>query len=317
MNKIFTSTSLAITNNKLLGLLDAVLRGISQVMLQNNSYTGMLFLLGISLHSGLQALGVFIGALISTLTALALGVDKAEIHTGLQGFNGALVGLALLIFLQPTSLTWLTLVLAAAFSTLVTLAFKRLLASWQLPAFTAPFVLVSWCLFLSNARFGRLESTQLLPTAGLPSSTWVEGVVTWQVLLEGTFNGIGQVFFQGSFVAGLVFLFALVINSRLSALLALVGSLTGVLVAWLWGASAEAIQVGAFGFNGVLVGIALAVFWQTFTWRDVLLTTLALLITPFVYAALSAALEPLGMPALTLAFVLVTWLTLLAKNTTD
>lgn len=310
MSISFTSSGLADDSSSSALFLDNVLRGIGQVMLQNNSYAGLLFLLGISLNSGLQALGVLAGAAISTLTAYGLGVNKADIRAGLHGFNGALVGLAVLIFLAPSSLTWLTLLLAATFSTLLTLALNRLLSAWQIPAFTAPFVLVSWCLFLSNARFGRLESTQLLPTAGLPSSTVVEGVVTWQSLLEGTLNGIGQVFFQGSVSTGLVFLLALVISSRPSALLAIFGSLAGALVAWLWGAAEPAIHIGAFGFNGVLVGIALAVFWPSFSKREWVLAVIALLITPFVYAALSAALE---MPALTLAFVLVTWVVLLAN----
>lgn len=40
---------------------------------------------------------------------------------------------------------------------------------------------------------------------------------------------------------------------------------------------------------------------------------LATTATAFVFAAVSAALEPLGVPALTLPFVLVTWLFLLAS----
>lgn len=307
----FDKTGLT-NGNTALTFIDSALRGVGQVMLQNNSYAGVLFLLGIAINSWLLALGVLLGALISTFVAHILQLGKDDIRAGLYGFNGALVGLAVLIFLAPNALTFLTLVLATAFSTVLTLALNRLLQTFAIAAFTAPFVFISWVLFLSNARFARLESTQLLPTAGLPSIGVVEGVVTPQTVLEGTLNGIGQVFFQGSVVTGIVFLVALLVSSRLSAVMALLGSLAGVLVAWLWGASEAAIHSGAFGFNSVLVGIALAVFLPKFAAREMSLTLLAVLITPFVFAALSAALEPIGMPALTFPFVLVTWLFLLA-----
>jgi len=46
-----TSTGLVVEGNDLpqflLGFLDSVLRGVGQVMLQNNSYAGLLFLIGV------------------------------------------------------------------------------------------------------------------------------------------------------------------------------------------------------------------------------------------------------------------------------
>lgn len=105
---------------------------------------------------------------------------------------------------------------------------------------------------------------------------------------------------------------ALLVSHRLFALMAVAGSMIGLLVAWLWGAAEPAIHSGAFGFNSVLVGIALAVVLPRFGWREGLFSLLAMLITPFVYAALSAALEPVGMPVLTLPFVWVAWVFLLA-----
>ncbi|MFY9180434.1 MAG: urea transporter [Venatoribacter sp.] len=295
---------------------DSVLRGIGQVMLQNNRYAGLLFLVGVGINSWVLALGILLGTLVSTATAYALPIAKQDIEDGLYGFNGALVGLALLIFLTPTPLTFLSLVLAAAFSTLLMRGLTNLLKQWDIPAFTAPFVFISWMFFLSNARFGRLESTHLLPTAGLPKLSRVEGVVTFDTILDGTLNGIGQVFFQGSVISGLIFLAALLVGSRLSALMAVLGSLIGLSVAWLWGASEPSIHIGAWGFNSVLVGIALAVLLPKFGAKELAFSVLAMAITPFVYAALSAALEPIGMPALTFPFVLVSWVFLFAlKNT--
>jgi urea transporter len=286
---------------------DAVLRGIGQVMLQDNRYAGALFVIGLAWSSWLFAVAAVVGCALSTATAVLLGMDRTKVRAGLYGFNGALVGIALLYFLAPDALTWLALVLAAACSTVVMAALGTLLARWQLPAFTAPFVFVSWCFFLVTARFGRLGATAQLPAAGLPHGTAVEGVVDLVTVAQGLFNGVAEVFFQANVVTGVLFAVGLALASWRLALAAIAGSLSGLLVAWLMGAAEPAIRAGAFGFNGVLVAIALAGTLGIGNGRRAGYVLLALLATPFVYAALSAALQPFGVPALTFPFVLVTW----------
>jgi urea transporter len=56
--------------------IDTVLRGIGQVMLQNNSLTGLIFLIGIFYNSILFGLATLIGACVSTATAVFLGIDR-------------------------------------------------------------------------------------------------------------------------------------------------------------------------------------------------------------------------------------------------
>ncbi|HET8901391.1 MAG TPA: urea transporter, partial [Holophagaceae bacterium] len=110
------------------GFADAVLRGIGQVMLQNNSYAGLLFLAGIFYNSRLFGLAALAGTIVSTATARLLGADRASVRAGLFGFNGALVAIALLYFLQPDALAWAFVVLASACSTVLMGAMMRLMS---------------------------------------------------------------------------------------------------------------------------------------------------------------------------------------------
>lgn len=295
-----------------LGFVDAVLRGVGQVMLQNNSYAGLLFLVGIFYNSPLFGLGVLVGATASTATARLLAVDRTQLRDGLFGFNGALVAVGLLYFLHPGVLTWACVVFAAACSTVVMAAMLNLMSVWKMPVLTAPFVFTTLCVFLATARFGRLQSTDLLPSAGLPHGATVEGVVTASTVVEGLFSGIAQVFFQASPVTGGLFVIGLLIASRSAAAAALVGSLIGLLVAWGMGAAEPAIRSGAFGFNCVLTAIALASVFFRPSVAALAYAGLATVATTVVYAAVSAALEPVGMPAMTLPFVLVVWVFVLA-----
>ena len=313
----FSSTGLAADDEglsySLLNFLDSVLRGIGQVMLQNNSYAGLLFLAGVFYNSPLFGSAVLLGTVVSTATAMMLGVERALVRAGLFGFNGGLVAIALLYFLQPDALTWGCVVFATACSTIIMAAMLTLLDSWKLPVLTAPFVVTSFCFFLATARFGRIQSTHLLPTAGLPKAVTVEGVVTASTILEGAFNGIAQVFFQANVTTGIFFAVGLLVSSRMACATALAGSLTGLLVAWGMGAAEPAIRSGAFGFNSVLVAIAFGGVFFRLGKLSLAYTLFAATATAFVFAALSAALEPLGVPALTFPFVLVTWLFLLAS----
>jgi urea transporter len=183
---------------------------------------------------------------------------------------------------------------------------------WKMPVLTAPFVFTTLCVFLGTARFGRLQSTDQLPMAGLPHGVTVEGVVTGSTVVEGLFSGVAQVFFQASPITGGLFLAGLLISSRSAGAAALAGSLIGLLVAWGMGAAEPAIRSGAFGFNGVLTAIALAGVFFRPSLAVVAYAVLATVASTVVYAAVSAALAPLGMPALTLPFVLVVWVFVLA-----
>lgn len=312
-----SSTGLVIESGQapqsFLSFIDSVLRGIGQVMLQNNSFTGLIFLAGIFYNSRLFGGAVLLGTAASTATAMLLGADRVRIREGLFGFNGALVAIALLYFLEPGVLAWMYVVLAAACTTIIMAALLKLLSTWKISVLTAPFVLTTLLFILACARFGRLHSTDVLPTAGLPKAAIVEGVVSATTVIEGLFNGIAQIFFQGSVVTGVFFVAGLLISSRRACCVALLGSLTGLLVAWGMGAAEPAIRSGAFGFNSALTALVFIARCYTASVASVAYGMLAAVLTAVVFAAMSAALEPLGMPALTSPFVLVSWLFLLAS----
>ena len=295
----------------LTGVLDASLRGVGQVMFQNHRGTGVLFLAGLAVASPVHALATLLGSVVGTALAQLLQADRTLLRTGMFGFNGALVGLALIFFLQPTALAWACVVLAAAASSVLTAALIGLLERWKLPALTAPFVFTTLCVFLASARFGHLHTTHLMPTAGLPHAAAVEGIVSFSTLQNGVINGIAQVFFQTGLITELLFAAGLLIASRAAFCAAVAAALVGALVAWGMGAAEADIRAGLYGFNSVLVAIALASVFNRCSTKIFVWALLAAAVTPFVHAAVSAALQPLGLPALTLPFVLVTWVFLL------
>lgn len=299
---------------RLFRFLDSILRGVGQVMLQNDRYAGLLFLAGVFYNSRLFGSAVLVGTAASTLTAVLLGISPQRIRDGLFGFNGALVAVALAYFFQPDVLAWIYLIAAAAVSTVLMAAMLRWMEPRKISPLTAPFVLTTLCFLLADASFGRLHPTHLLPAAVLPQATVVKGIVSLSTVGEGLAHGLAQVFFQDNVITGILFAIGLLISSRRAFVAAVCASLAGLLVAWGMGAPEPEIRAGVFGFNSVLTAIALDSLGLTRSWASALYTLLAVIAAAIPYAATSAALQPLGMPALTLPFVLVVWVFALATR---
>jgi len=315
--------------NVAVGFVDTLLRGTGQVMFQNNPITGLLFLVGIFVNSYQLGIAGIIGLLASTLAAMVLGADRNLIRAGLFGYNGILTGIGLAFFIQ---LQWspvlvLYIIFGGVLSTIVFMALANFFSTWDMPALTAPFVLTTWLFLFAVLLFANLHTGVLVnpalprPNAIVqpilrpsPTDLTTDAGVTVVNLLQGFFRGVGEVFFQNNLVTGIIFLIAILINSRVSALFAALGSIVGLVTAqWLLGVDGYATYIGLYGFNGVLCGIAIGGVFYVITWKSGIYALLCALVSTVVFASLTAFLSPLGMPALTAPFVLTAWLFLLPK----
>lgn len=300
---------------------EACLRGSGQVMFQDHPVTGFLFLAGIAwgaLAAGTPAVlaGAVWGLAVATATALWLRADEASFRRGLFGYNGLLVGAGLPTFLADHGLLWVYVTVGAAVSTVVFMALANVFKTWECAALTAPFVLVAWVLVLGAYALAGLPSASL-PAPTMPHHLAAPATVhpqTARFWIESLLNGPAQVIFQGNAVTGALFLAGLAVSSRAAAGLALLGSLVGLGVAASFGADARSLQAGLFGFCPVLTAIALGGTFYPPSGRVLAFALLGTVFTVFAQAALNVALMPLGVPAFTAAFVLTTWLFLLARG---
>ncbi len=79
---------------------DRVLRGVGQVMMQNNPLTGQLFLIGIFFNDWVAGLYALLGTAVATETAMLIGAPRDEVSQGLFGLNGTLTALGLAFYLE-------------------------------------------------------------------------------------------------------------------------------------------------------------------------------------------------------------------------
>lgn len=296
---------------------DACLRGASQVLLQNNPVTGLLILIGIawgSIGTGHPQviIGVLVGLVTGTLTAVLLRADASSLRSGLFGFNPLLTGAGVTTFLDDRPLMWLFLVLGAAATTVVTQALTTVLNTWGVPVLTFPFVLTTWFLLTGAYQFGRLSINIPNPPA-LPGQVEVKAARLTGDVIPGFLEGVSQVFLVESWVAGLIILVSLVVNSIWSAIFAVIGTVSGTLLAIWFETGAVTVDQGLWGFNAVLTAVALGAVLHKPAGPTMVYALFGIFFTVLVQAALTTVLTPLGMPTLTAPFVIATWLFLLPK----
>ncbi|WP_313376637.1 urea transporter [Chishuiella sp.] len=277
--------------------IDNVLKGIGQIMLQENSITGLLFLIGIFLGSIQGGIAAFVATAVGTLTAMLLKFDEKNINSGLYGFSAALVGVALLFIFQSTVILWILVVVGSALATII----QNFFINKNIPVFTLPFILITWVLFFVIHQFNIVGNT---------ISTESESILELHDLCTST-NGFGEVIFQGGPMSGIIFFIAVFISSPTAALYGLAASIFGAEISDFFGEPIEQIHMGLFGFNAVLTAIVFAGPKKI----DGLWVFIGLVVTVLIDILLvqSNVLAMVG-GVFTFPFVAGTWVTLFLKN---
>lgn len=310
-----TTTEAEKPRTQSIDFLATLLRGAGQVMFQNNSWTGLFFLIGIFWGSyqeglGLVAWGALLGLVVSTVTGRLLGLPDDEGRNGLWGFNGILVGCAFPTFLGNTVWMWLALVLCAALTTWVRAGFNRVMAPWKVNSFTFPFVFSTWIFLLAARAMHGLPPVRLsdptLPAAFTAAEHF--GFIDWIVWW---LKGIAQVFLIDSWITGIFFLVGLAVSNLRAALWAAVGSAAALCIALALGASGADVSSGLYGFSAVLTAIALATVFYKPNLRSAVWALLGICVTVFIQAGMNMLLAPVGIATLTAPFCVATWLFLL------
>ncbi|XP_034073723.1 urea transporter 1 isoform X3 [Gymnodraco acuticeps] len=218
--------------DKVFGLLLAVwgLRGVSRVILANNPLSGALILAALCWASPWQALLGTLGVLTSTLAAVIMGQDGAEVSGGLHGFNGMLVSMLMGVFSSAGDWYWWLLLPACLGSATCVFLFSGLaplLDRWDLPVAVFPFNIVIVLYLLCTGPYNPYFPHHPATHAG-PMEINATELMAVEVL-RGIPLGVGQIFACGALGPSLLILGAVLLYSPLLAAHALLGSAVGTL----------------------------------------------------------------------------------------
>jgi len=268
------------------------LSSFSQIMLQKNVVTGLLFVVGIGLNSPIMLLGATIAVVSALLVAQLFQYDTDSISSGLYGFNAALAGSAVFFFLPANLFSFTIVIFSGAISTVIMHLFLYFTSHnlSKLPVFTAPFIISTW-LFLLFINMLGIDTVSV----SLGENSDVD--------LYVVMRGIGQVMFQGYWLSGAIFIAGLCLHSYKVATWAVIGSTVGLIIARTFHFPEDLAHQGLYGFNASLTAIALAERFNNRQWFIFIGIVVSILFT--------RAFELITIPALTSPFVLASWLVIL------
>jgi urea transporter len=253
--------------------------GIAQVIVQPCSLSGLIILGSIALHSWQMALGAFFGAVIGTTTAMFISFKSDDIALGLYGYNATLIAIANIYFFETTATSITVLIVCCICSVYVTKWIPQYL---KLPAFTTPFVLITWIVLFIK------DFVSLVPANNVLN--FVDNIHT-----AGLAESIGQVYIQGNGITGIMMLAAILLCSKSS----FVWTIVAITLTWLLAHALNYpvinIQNGLYGFSAVLTAIALQ------NLKPAIFPLTGIVLTVFVTQAFIYS----GWPSLTAPFVIV------------
>lgn len=284
--------------------ISSFLCSFSQIMLTKNAATGLFVVMSIGLSSPIMLLGASIGVMSALLFAQFfqfIQFQSEPIHNGLYGFNAALAGSAVFLFLPASAFTFILVIFVGVISTAIMHILLQKLPDF--PTFTVPFLLSIWSLLLLIEIFG-------IETIAINTET-----IVFSESSTGYFYavmcGIGQVTFQGYWISGVVCVAGLLLHSYKVAAWAIAGSAGGLIVAYTLNFPESLAHQGLYGFNACLTAIALS---ERFTKRQWLLfmgTSMGIRVVTL----LTRFFELLAMPALTAPFILASWIVIFLART--
>ncbi|MDW4268195.1 urea transporter [Staphylococcus saprophyticus] len=287
-----------------------VLKNISQVLLLNNAWTGLLILLGLFIGSWKVGVMALIASVIALLLAKRTNYSEEEINTGLSGFNPVLTAIALTLFLVPQWYSLIIILVAIIITMPIGSAFREFFKPFGVPMLTMPYVFVSWLILLMSFQFKFVNAdVNILPNA-IQEIQFSGHHIQF---INAFLSGFSEIFLLKSVLAGTLILIGIFIASRKAGVYAIVANLIGFLAVIVLGANHDQINEGLFGYNVILTVLALGIAFRTRIQRPISIV-LGILLTVVIHAGMTTLLTPYGLPVFTLPFIIATWIMLFAGN---
>src|SRR6056297_136724 len=213
-------------------ILHSILNSYSQVFF-STSKTLAVFLVIISFFDYGAGIGGLVAVLIANALAWGLGYNAYYLRSGLYGFNALLVGLGVGLFYQPSPELYVLVLVSAVTCFFLTVVFQGVLGKYGLPYLSVPFLIAIWIVALSANSLSALNlSERGIFVYNELYSVGGKSFVNFYDFLEKSipssfiriyFHSLGAIFFQTHLLAGIIIAVGLLIYSRITFVLSVLG----------------------------------------------------------------------------------------------
>ncbi|MEA3477605.1 MAG: urea transporter, partial [Bacteroidota bacterium] len=275
------------------GFVSSIVNSYAQVFFSNNLVFAII-LIAVTFFDVYAGIAGMLSVLISNFVAYQVGFNKYNIKAGYYGFNSLLVGLGLGVFYQPNLEFFIILSFTALLTLFITVMLEGVIGKYGLPFLSVPFLLSIWMLTLATRNFEALHLSEsgvfALNEMYDMGGPIMLGVYNWFSALnlpkafEIYFRSLGAILFQYHLFPGFLIAIGLLIYSRLSFTLSLLGFFSAYYFYSLVGANFSDLNYSYIGFNFILTAIAVGGFFvipskYSFLWVVLLTPLVSIVIT--------------------------------------
>ncbi|HRY31460.1 MAG TPA: urea transporter [Bacteroidales bacterium] len=293
---------------------DSTLNSYSLVFFSNNKLFALILVI-VTFFDLVAGLSGLLAVMATNLVAYLTGLNTRNISAGNYGFNSLLTGLGLGLFYQPNTEFFIVLFFASLLTLLVTIALEGVIGKYHLPYLSLPFLAGIWMVLLSSRQFehlylserGIFSLNEMYALGGSNMVTlyeWVNNIDLHPSLVI-YFRSLGAILFQYHLVPGLLIAIGMLIYSRTSFLLSLLGFYAAYGYYDLIGANFNELSYGYIGFNFILTAIAIGGFFLISSWHSLLWIPLLTPLISFIITSTSSVLEIYQLSIFSLPFNII------------
>lgn len=296
-----------------------VINSYSQIFFSDNKWFALLLILT-SFIDPYSGLGGIVAALMSNLFAYYIGLSAENIRNGVYGFNSAMVGMVLGVYFKFSPEFVLILCMTSLFTLLLTVAMLAWATKYGVPFMSLPFLICIWTVLLTTRSYSSLE----LSERGIYTinELWFlggENLVGFYHFMNNPpipqavdvyLKSLGAIFFQYNLLAGVLIFIGMLIFSRISLVLSVVGFATGYWYYKITGADFTQLQYSYIGFNFILSAIAIGGFFLIPSPRSFLAVLLSIPLIALLIGACANVLTLFQLPTYSLPFNIIVMLIL-------
>jgi len=280
---------------KPVAIVKGLLNSYAQIFFSDNILFGLI-LLCITFLDFVAGISGILAVSTAHLISYIMGFDRTRIGRGVYGFNSLLVGLGIGIQFEPSLMLFMVVVFASVFTIFLTIALQGVIGKYTLPYLSIPFLLSFWVMLIATNELTALGISErgIYTFNDLYLVGGQKLIIVydwWQSLnmpewIRVYFLSLGAIFFQFNVFAGVIVAIGLLMASRISFSLSLLGFLTAYIFYTLMGADITDMTYSYIGFNFILTSIAIGGFfiipsWKSYTWVIILMPVVALVTIAF------------------------------------
>jgi len=292
-------------------ILPATLNSYSVIFFFNNKLLAAVIML-VTFFNYFAGISGLIAVLITVLVANTMGLDKVQLKKGLLSFNALLTGLGMGTFFDPGMVFFTLLALAALLTLMLSVTLSGWLGKYGLPVLSIPFVFTFWFVLLPAAQYENLGLTQrniywineVYAVGGNSLLLFFRTIDSLPLhnMVDIYLRAMSSIFFQDNLIAGILITIALLISSRITFSLSVIGFLSAYLFAQFSGSEAASITYYNIGANYIMVAIAIGGFFLIPSRYSYLWTVLLVPLTSLVLLFMSKLLGFIQLPVFSLPF---------------